>query len=416
MAEKKHFVTVDLRHSLLAISKALDFVGIDDLHHGLRVGYMAYKCSRALNWCDEKCQTAFFTGLIHDCGVSQTNEHLRLIKQLAPQNVEAHCQRGAEALNACEVLKQFTTSVLYHHTPWEELKNVTISDEDKDLAAIVFLADRVDFFRASYLNGLHTDFIVLEQGLIAEHIQANKSSLFNPKMADAMVELCMTDAFWFEMEAESIEQIALSFNGAKWLDQSLDINQITELAMFLAHIVDAKSPYTLKHSLKVAEVAKELAVRFELDETIQSMIYIAGLMHDIGKLKTPDSILHKQAKLTAVEYMRIKRHTTDTAFTLRNFFPNSVISSWASNHHERLDGSGYPNHLNESQIDLPSRIIAVADIFQALSQDRPYRGRMQPYEIVEIMQPLVDEKKIDGSVFATIQKDLDTFYQLSTSS
>lgn len=412
------FVTiqVDLRHALISIAKALDFVGIDDLHHGHRVAYIAYSCAVKLGWDEEQCQTAFFAGLIHDCGVSQSKEHLRLVKQLVPPQVSVHCERGATALNSCEVLRQFSSCILYHHTPWQELKKITLTTEQRNLAALIFLADRLDFFRLSYIDGLHNDLIVLQEELIADNIRSNINTLFEPSMAQAMIELCLTDGFWFGMDAENIEQIALNFNNKKWLDNQLSLKQVTELAHFMAHVVDAKSPFTYHHSEKVAELAKVLSAMFGFDDNTQHMIYIAGLMHDVGKLKTPDEILHKQGKLSETEYTRIKRHTTDTAITLRSFFPNSVIGEWAANHHERLDGTGYPNRLNAEQIDLPSRIIAVVDIFQALSQDRPYRGRLQADEIAEIMQGLVDSGKIDSEVFSVLLQNLTFFYELSVAS
>jgi len=413
METEGHIVKVDLRHALLAIARALDYVGIDDENHGHRVAYMAYKCAVKLGWSELRCEQAYFTGLIHDCGVSQSNEHLRLVQQLAPQEAQAHCVRGYDALTNCSVLDCFAIPILHHHTFWQELTELDMSAQDKEMSALIFLADRIDFFRASYLDGVHDELIVLKEELIADNIREYKGTLFHPDMVDAMVELILTDSFWFGMEPSNIEQIGLNFSNNDWFDKTLSLEALTELAQFLANIVDAKSPFTLQHSIKVAELSKLVAQKCGLDSNVQDMLYIAGLMHDLGKLKTPDDILHKRGQLTELEYLRIKRHTTDTEMTLMSLFPQSIITEWASNHHERLDGSGYPNHYTEEELDFPSRIIAVVDIFQALSQDRPYRGRMTIEEITELMNKLVDDNKIDGDVFGIIQANMDECYQLS---
>ncbi|MEF1305249.1 HD domain-containing protein, partial [Vibrio owensii] len=179
-------------------------------------------------------------------------------------------------------------------------------------------------------------------------------------------------------------------------------------------IVDAKSPFTYQHSQKVAELSRYLAKKMGLDEHEQEMIFIAGLVHDIGKLKTPDEILHKEGPLDKQEYTRIKRHTIDTELALHKVFPNAKIAEWASNHHERLDGSGYPYHKTAEALDVPSRIIAVVDVFQALSQDRPYRGRMTQQEIADIMDEQVEAGKLCSDVYQVLSADMQACYQLST--
>ncbi|MDI5849114.1 HD-GYP domain-containing protein [Shewanella xiamenensis] len=100
--------------------------------------------------------------------------------------------------------------------------------------------------------------------------------------------------------------------------------------------------------------------------------------------------------------------------TLHRFFPKSVIGEWASNHHERLDGSGYPFSKQQEQLYLPSRILAVVDVFQALTQKRPYRGSLSLSEIGDIMQPMVDKGQLDAGVYSILLADIDNFYQLST--
>ncbi|EDM60922.1 hdig domain protein [Vibrio parahaemolyticus AQ3810] len=404
---------VDLKQALIWVARALDYVGVDDTHHSHRVAYIAYQCALALNWDLKKAEFCYFAGMIHDCGVSETQEHKMLLDELIPQDAKAHCLRGYQTLKQCRLLSQFAVPVLYHHTHWDELQHLDLPEFEKDVAALLYLSDRLDFMRARYVMNCHCDIVTLHEELIAECVLANAGTLFNPVMCEAMVKLIMTDGFWFAMESENIETIGLNFKSIDWLQKQLTIWDMNSLGLFLARIVDAKSPFTYQHSQKVAELSRYLAGKLGLDEHDQEMLFIAGLVHDIGKLNTPDEILHKEGALSKQEYTRIKRHTIDTQLALHKVFPNAKIAEWASNHHERLDGSGYPYHKTAEELDIPSRIIAVADVFQALSQDRPYRGRMSQTQIAEIMDDLIEQNKLCAHVYEVLEQNMTACYNIS---
>ncbi|TOZ88588.1 HD-GYP domain-containing protein [Vibrio parahaemolyticus] len=404
---------VDLKQALIWVARALDYVGVDDTHHSHRVAYIAYQCALALNWDLKKAEFCYFAGMIHDCGVSETQEHKMLLDELIPQDAKAHCLRGYQTLKQCRLLSQFAVPVLYHHTHWDELQHLDLPEFEKDVAALLYLSDRLDFMRARYVMNCHCDIVTLHEELIAECVLANAGTLFNPVMCEAMVKLIMTDGFWFAMESENIETIGLNFKSIDWLQKQLTIWDMNSLGLFLARIVDAKSPFTYQHSQKVAELSRYLAGKLGLDEHDQEMLFIAGLVHDIGKLKTPDEILHKEGALSKQEYTRIKRHTIDTQLALHKVFPNAKIAEWASNHHERLDGSGYPYHKTAEELDIPSRIIAVADVFQALSQDRPYRGRMSQTQIAKIMDDLIEQNKLCAHVYEVLEQNMTACYNMS---
>ncbi|KIP73268.1 hydrolase [Vibrio harveyi] len=412
-SSSNHEFEVDLKQALIWVARALDYVGVDDSHHSHRVAYIAYQCALALGWDNHQAEFCYFAGMVHDCGVSETREHMMLLEQLVPQDAKAHCIRGYHTLKQCRLLTQFATPILYHHTHWDELEQIDIPSFEKNVAALLYLADRLDFMRAHYVTNCHSDLVTLHEELIAECVLVNAGTLFHPEMCRAMVKLIMTDAFWFAMESEHIETIDMQFENIDWLQKQLSIEDLTSLGLFLARIVDAKSSFTYQHSQKVAELSRYLAKKMGLDEHEQEMIFIAGLVHDIGKLKTPDEILHKEGPLDKQEYTRIKRHTIDTELALHKVFPNAKIAEWASNHHERLDGSGYPYHKTAEALDVPSRIIAVVDVFQALSQDRPYRGRMTLQEIAIIMGEQVDSGKLCADVYQVLWSNRQACYELS---
>jgi len=407
--------SVDLKHALIWVARALDYVGIDDINHNHRVAYIAYECAKRLNWPIKKQEFTFLAGLIHDCGVSQTNEHKNLISEITPSNVQTQCSVGFQALSNCSLLAKFAPIILHHHTHWEELETLELPPYEKDIAALVFISDRLDFLRAQYSCEENPDLVTLSKHHISSELLKHSGTLFRPAYVKILNELVEKDGFWFAMEPEHIESIPLHFTHLEWLQRDLSMHDLIQLGRFIAGIVDAKSPFTYLHSLKVAELCFYLAQGLNLPKHTARMLYVSGLVHDIGKLRTPDDILHKPGKLTTEEYIHIKRHTIDTEIALQMVFPCSKVGEWAANHHERLNGSGYPYNKTAQELDLPSRIIAVADIFQALSQDRPYRKRLTTQEIVEIIKPMVDDQLLDNEVFQHLNEHLDLYYQIATS-
>ncbi|WP_432460373.1 MULTISPECIES: HD domain-containing phosphohydrolase [unclassified Agarivorans] len=411
--DSEQIIQINMRHALLAIAKALDFVGVDDMHHGQRVAYMAYECAKRMTWTEAEQQFTYFSGLIHDCGVSSTEQHLALLDLFQPESTEVHCLHGYQALLKCPVIHQFANVVRYHHTPWEQLAALNIAELDKRVAALVFVADRLDFLRAQYTLDIGEEQIILHETAIAEILQSNRGRLFHPQIVDSMCELVAIDGFWYNMNISHIEKMGLSFQQDQLYDQQLSLQEAAELARFLARIVDAKSPFTFQHSDKVAILAQQLALASGISARTAEMIYIAGLLHDVGKLRTPDGLLHKSASFSEEEYAQIKRHTVDTSEILVNFFPKSPIGAWASNHHERLDGSGYPFRKTANDLDIPSRVIAIADVFQALTQQRPYRDALDLQQVFNIMGPLVQTGKLDKDIYNLLQQNAEFYFQLS---
>ena len=177
----------------------------------------------------------------------------------------------------------------------------------------------------------------------------------------------------------------------------------------LSNAVDAKDYYTNGHSIRVAEYSRLLAQRLGLSKDRQEEIYYAGLLHDIGKIRVPDSIIKKEGKLTDEEYEYIKLHPVSGYHILKEISASSDIAIGAKYHHERYDGKGYPNGLEGENIPEIARILGVADAYDAMSSNRCYRkalpqdvvraeivkGRgtqFDPY-IADIMLDIIDEDK-----------------------
>ncbi|EGR0493665.1 HD-GYP domain-containing protein [Vibrio cholerae] len=404
---------VNLRQAFFCIARALDSVGVDDINHGHRVGYMAYSCAQAMEWSEEECQLVFALGLIHDCGVAQKRDFYRLLENMQPDNTQQHCVRGNELLSNCPPLAPFADAILYHHTPWDELKNIAISDRNKRFAALIFLADRVDYLKELYPRDEYGNVTQEARNQVGLEIGRLSGSLFERDLVRTMQHLLSKEFIWFSMEHHHIEAMGHNLPPTPFFEQKLGVEEIMSIAMLMANVVDAKSQFTFQHSQKVAELCQHLAKELGLNVEMQKALYLTGLVHDIGKLHTPEEILHKPGKLNESEYLCIQRHSTDSRYTLQMVFGQSVVCEWAGNHHERLDGSGYPRGLQGSAIDLPSRIIAIADVFQALTQARPYRGSMSLNEVMNIMRHEVSCGRLDSQVFDVIVHNSRQYYQLS---
>ncbi len=148
------------------------------------------------------------------------------------------------------------------------------------------------------------------------------------------------------------------------------IDQITTV---LSNTVEAKDLYTHGHAVRVAEYAREIMSRMGGDEQAQRNIYYMGLLHDIGKIRIPDSIINKRGCLTDEEFDQIKLHTVAGYHILKKITPIPDLASGARWHHERWDGQGYPNGLSGENIPLVARIISVADAYDAMTSNRSYR-------------------------------------------
>ena len=166
-------------------------------------------------------------------------------------------------------------------------------------------------------------------------------------------------------------------------------------------MVDAKSPFTYRHSIGVADAALSIARTLELPAERIKVVRRAALLHDIGKLRVPNSILDKPGRLTGEEFAVVKEHPALTRNILERVSVFGELAVIAGDHHEKLDGSGYPNHATASQLSLESRILGVADIYGALSEERPYRAGLDLDEIRRIMGQDIPVK-LDGSCFEAL--------------
>lgn len=404
---------INLQRTITSLTDALDFVGTDEYQHGKRGALMAAKIAAEMGWSSERCEKMLYAGMIHDCGVSRSREQRLLSATLEWPGAQKHCLRGADFLAVCPPLDHFAKIVFWHHTRWEDLLREEIDEATRLEANLIFLVDRADVLLAPYFVGATLkNEILWEYPAVVERIVGLSGTLFSPDLIDAFCRASARESFWLAMDPAYIEDEVEEFL-ARGRPVELDTADALAIAVLFSRTVDAKSAYTLEHSTRVARIARHLAEVSGIRGEHLDKVEIAGLLHDIGKLRVPEIIIDKPAALTREERAFVTRHSYDTGHILRKVFPGQPIADWAAMHHENLLGTGYPSRLPAGEIPREARLIAVADIFQALSQERPYRGHMAKGDVIARLDVLAAQGQIDAEIVGLVHAHLDHCYALA---
>jgi len=396
-------LVVDLRHVIYALSDALDLVGIDDVGHGKRVAIMAAACGRTLGLGDAETTFLFDLGMLHDIGVSSTKTHGHLVAEFDWESSQVHCEVGYKLLRDFVPLAAMALPIRYHHTHWDKLRaRVELDSTLARQANLVFLVDRVDALAAPhYADGS----LMAQRSWIGDQIKANAGSFFAPELVEGFLAASASEAFWLQLEPRGIQAVMQDML-ASHEPCNASAAELKQLAEIFSLIVDAKSSFTAEHSAGVARLSRLIAERMGVSPANCDKIEIAGLLHDLGKLRVPDDILDKPRQLDEHERNIINAHSFETFQILRNIKGFEEITPWAAYHHEEPDGSGYPFHVPNIDLPLEARILRVADIFQALAQNRPYRRGLTADAVLAFLEDLVAKGRVEAGIVATLAQDM----------
>ncbi|MBL8367736.1 MAG: HD domain-containing protein [Candidatus Accumulibacter sp.] len=401
---------IDLRSAILALSDALDLVGVNDFQHGKRVAMIARETALLLGLPERRLDRLVCACLLHDIGVSSTAEHRRLLREADWDHRHAHCETGYRLLQPFAHLAQLAPAIRYHHTRWVDLPG-DLDEADALDANLILLADRVDAMVLS--RGL--DNPLFRRAGISEEIAALAGRELSPAVVEAFLAAAGREAFWIALVPRHVQRYLLDVPLSDWR-LTIDFPQFGHVARLISSIVDAKSHFTAAHSLGVAQLARYLGERVGLAGDSLAEVEVAGLMHDVGKLCVPDEIVEKPAQLTPLEFSVMERHSFETYQILRHIPGLEEVAEWAAFHHEALNGQGYPFRRGADQLSIEARIVAVADVFQALAQERPYRGAQPAAEISRLLGDFVAKGVLDGDLVALACDDLDSSWRAATPS
>ncbi|AGB40882.1 HD-GYP domain-containing protein [Halobacteroides halobius DSM 5150] len=380
---------VSLFDMVVSLSDALDLISSTVTGHHKRVAYIATSIADKLDLSQQEKEELLIAGALHDVGALALNKKLSslMFDFNASTDVGNHAELGYQTLHKFSPFKRVAKIIRYHHTSWKERKknsNVVLA------ANILYLADRIDV-----LIDFETE-ILSQTDRIKDQIKEYQTDIFFSKVVEAFLDVATKDAFWFNIVSSWVDQFLVNSTVKNCV--KLDFELLLRLAQIFGRIIDFRSSFTATHSSGVAASAQRLARLSGFSRAKFSMMRIAGYLHDLGKLAIPVEILNKTGKLTATEFNIIKKHTFYTYQILDGIPELAEIKNWAAFHHERLDGAGYPFGLDKDKLSRGARIMGVADVFTAITEDRPYRAGMEKEQATKILTDMVQDGAVDGSV------------------
>jgi HD-GYP domain-containing protein (c-di-GMP phosphodiesterase class II) len=245
----------------------------------------------------------------------------------------------------------------------------------------------------------------IDRERIRQVIRANAGSVFAPEAVAAFLDISASARFWERM-ADTWVHVRDGID-TPLADDLIPHDQLLQFSRFFALIIDFRSRHTATHSLGVAETAARLGGLAGMSAIDQDRLRLAGNLHDIGKLAVPVVILDKPGALTVEEFDTVRHHATVCETILGSVPGLDNVADWASQHHERPDGSGYPHGLKGEQLSLGSRIVGVADVFTAITEDRPYRPGMPPAESTRVLRDMAAQGSLDPDLVALLLDNHD---------
>ncbi len=362
----------------------IDYANHKFMHHSHRTTYMALEIAQYLNLNEESKKQLYTASLLHDIGA--TNYLLQ--SHSSNSFIKEHCEIGANITKYFPVFHKISNTILNHHENFDGsgamgLKGCSIPIESQ----IIRICDLTEILYDETIPAFK------QKNNITSWIKSNSGKIFSDKLVNAFLQVCSKDFFWFNVENIDFMDLILDSIYPK-TDIFIDLSQFESIAYIFSNIIDNKSKFTATHSRQIGELAYTVSkfIGYSNDKCIK--MKIAGLLHDIGKLAIPTNILDKNSSLSSEEFSIIKSHVYYTKIILDKIGCIADISDWASNHHEKLNGKGYPRGLYAEQLSEESRIMGVCDIYQALTEDRPYRKGLDNKEAFSIMDNMVYENFI----------------------
>lgn len=295
--------------------------------------------------------------------------------KLSTELIQTRCQRGADIARQMRFSEGVAQGILGLDEHWNGGgKPNGIAGADIPLfSRIALLAQVIDVFHVS--GG--------PPSALSE-INKRKGDWFDPALVDAFIKLSARPGFWGELNSKDLEQVVLASEPGQQAIMA-DDDYLDDIAAGFAKVIDAKSPYTSGHSERVALFTDLIAEEMGIDFEGRRLLRRAALLHDIGKLGVSNSVLDKPGKLDDDEWMQMKRHSEFSEHILSTIEAFSSVALIGGAHHERLDGKGYPRGLEAEDIAMEVRIVSTADVFDALTADRPYRAAMPIEKAITIL-------------------------------
>ncbi|MBI4571159.1 MAG: HD domain-containing protein [Chloroflexi bacterium] len=386
-----------------AFAQALDLAEGRPPGHAARVGYIALNLAEGL--APEEKRAVYYAALLHDAGATQASSAFcrewnlaesqlfaagseKSPQQLALEVASAraedvvevmrqHVVLGAELARALGFRSEVQRAIAAHHERWDGHGYPrALKGEQIDVAGrIVAAADVIESLISAEPNALTARRNLPE--LLATH-----RGVFAPRLAERARELAHGDAFWLGLHHASLTQQL-----PVWCPEDGERSPagLETFARVFADLADAKGEHTGQHSRRTAEVAARVGETLGFTEGRLALLRIAARTADVGKLGVPARVIAKPDILSLSEMETMRKHPAYSQMVLEALPGFDEIARWAGAHHERPDGKGYPELLEDAEIPIEARIIAVADAYVALTSARPYRQALSDEDARQVL-------------------------------
>lgn len=327
--------------------------------------------------------------------------------------IKVRCERGAQIAHVLEFPRATSEGILHVDEHWCGLGHPVglAGDEIPIISRILLLSQTVE----AYLS---------ENGRKAALEMASKrrGTWFDPTLVDTLVQWRRDEAWWAALaDADRLEERVVALEPGREPMVATD-ERLDRIAHAFAAVIDAKTPFTARHSTNVARYSVAIVTALGEDAHTARTLLRAGLLHDIGKLGVSNRILDKPGKLTDDEFAEIRKHPRWTLQILQQVSAFEGFAQEASQHHERLDGRGYPWNVPAERLTLAARVLAIADVYEALTADRPYRAGLGVEQVQAIMRrdrgTAFDAEILDCAfalaergTFATLSQSVDVGFE-----
>lgn len=363
-------------------------------NHSKRTALVSLYIANKLNYDNTRLRDLYIAACSHDIGAVEAFMESHSDSSF----IYEHSEFGSSIIRKLPLNKKISRFIKFHHENWDGSgPNGVARCDIPEEAQIIHLADMFELvFNSEKPYWVQRDHVI-------EWIKSKQGKFFSQYIVDAFLEACKPERFWLDYENLSTNQDILTRMHPP-IQTPVSLSIIKKIAVVFAAIIDKKSAFTHEHSIGLSNYAAMFSKYYGFDEQTTMKMKVAALMHDIGKLSIPNHILDKPGKLNAEELNIIKSHTYYTRLILGKIKGMEDITDWAANHHETLRGTGYPESIGSDRLCHNSRIIAVCDIYQALTEARPYRDPMPKEKALNIIDSMVEIGNIDADVVKVLKE------------
>lgn len=390
---------------MYSFSYALDCVEHDLLgvttFHGQRVACLCALMGRELGMGEDELLDLTACAILHDNALTQYIQEERLqgtdlLTETERIEPAAHCVMGEQNLKDLPLKTDMAGSILYHHENADGTGPFGKTAAEVPIyAQLIHISDQVDI-------GWDLSFMTDEKfEKIRTYVSAQRDRKFSGLCVDLFLKACGRNllAQFHRERALVVLQELLPYREREYSDA-----EVVGLSNIFAKIIDYKSQFTRTHSLGIAQKARRMGEYYGCPPEEVTKLYFAGALHDIGKLVVDRDILEKPGKLTDREYEHIQNHAYHTFNMLRRIKGLEDVTLWASLHHEKLNGKGYPFGKTAVDLNRNERLMGCLDIYQALTEKRPYKDGMSHEKSIGILRDMAANNFVDAAIVEDLNR------------